>query len=71
MNVFQVHAIDATQAIVVANAIKRANMVKFFGALPPCLIGIEACSSSPYWARELTKLGHLPAMSKRFINLTR
>ena len=57
-NVFQVHAIDARQAIVVAKAIKRANMLKFFGALPPCLIGIEACSSSHYWARELTKLGH-------------
>ena len=52
-------------------AIKRANMAKLFGELPPCLIGIEACSSSHYCARELAKLGHLPAMSKRFINLTR
>lgn len=24
----------------------------------PCLVGIEACSSRHYWARELSKLGH-------------
>jgi transposase len=27
-------------------------------ALPPCLIGMEACASAHYWARELRKLGH-------------
>jgi transposase len=26
--------------------------------LQPCLIGMEACASAHYWARELTKLGH-------------
>jgi transposase len=30
----------------------------FFKALPPCLIGMEACATAHYWARELTKLGH-------------
>jgi len=30
----------------------------FFEALAPCLIGIEACATAHYWARELTKLGH-------------
>src|SRR5262245_62604578 len=25
---------------------------------PPCLIGMEACATAHYWARELTKLGH-------------
>src|SRR5438105_12052648 len=33
-------------------------MMKFFAVLPPCLIGMEACASAHYWARELTKLGH-------------
>ena len=32
--------------------------MKFFAALPPCLIGMEACATAHYWARELTKLGH-------------
>ena len=33
-------------------------MLAFFGKLEPCLIGIEACGSAHYWARELTRLGH-------------
>ena len=33
-------------------------MLTFFTRLEPCLIGIEACGSSHYWARELTRLGH-------------
>ena len=31
----------------------------FFANLSPCLIGMEACGSSHYWARELSKLGHV------------
>jgi len=33
-------------------------VLAFFKALPPCLIGMEACATAYYWARELTKLGH-------------
>ena len=33
-------------------------MLAFFKTLPPCLVGMEACATSHYWARELTKLGH-------------
>jgi transposase len=33
-------------------------VIAFFAALPPCLIGMEACATAHYWARELTKLGH-------------
>ncbi len=29
-----------------------------FEELAPCLVGLEACATSHYWARELTKLGH-------------
>jgi transposase len=32
--------------------------MKFFAALPPCLIGMEACVTAHYWTRELTRLGH-------------
>src|SRR6266498_3900524 len=35
-----------------------ARWLAFFKALPPCLIGMEACATAHYWARELTKLGH-------------
>jgi len=29
-----------------------------FSRLDPCLVGMEACCTSHYWARELTRLGH-------------
>jgi len=57
-NVFQVHGIDAAERVVVRKQLRRGQVMKFFEALPPCLIGIEACASAHYWARELTRLGH-------------
>src|SRR5215470_1562101 len=57
-NVFQVHGIDATEKVVVRKQLRRAQVIKFFAALPPCMIGMEACATAHYWAREFTKLGH-------------
>jgi transposase len=57
-NVFQVHGVDATGQVVVRKSFRRSQMLPFFAKLPPCLVGIEACGTSHYWARELIKLGH-------------
>src|SRR5471032_3332704 len=57
-NVFQVLGIDAKEKVVVRKRLRRNEVIAFFKALPPCLIGMEACASAHYWARELTKLGH-------------
>jgi transposase len=38
--------------------IRRAEVLSFLAGLDPCLIGMEACATSHYWARELTKFGH-------------
>src|SRR5262245_53564966 len=57
-NVFQVHGIDAAEKAVVRKQLRRSQVLAFFKALPPCLIGMEACGTAHYWARELTKLGH-------------
>jgi transposase len=56
--VFQVHAVDAEGRVVVRRQVRRPQLVKFFAGLPPCLIGMEACATAHYWARELTALGH-------------
>ena len=56
-NVFQVHGVDAAGQVVVRKALKRSQVLSFFAKLEPCLIGMEACGSSHYWARELIKLG--------------
>src|SRR3954452_16517145 len=57
-NVFQVHGVDAAGKVVVRKALRRAELLRFFERLPPCLIGMEACGTAHHWARELTKLGH-------------
>jgi transposase len=57
-NVFQVHGIDAAEKVVVRKQLRRGQMMKFFAVLPPCLVGMEACATAHYWARELTRLGH-------------
>ncbi len=57
-HVFQVHGIDAKEKVVVRKQLRRSQVIAFFKALPPCLIGMEACATAHYWARELTKLGH-------------
>jgi transposase len=57
-NVFQVHGIDANEKVVVRKQLRRSQVMAFFEALPPCLIGMEACATGHHWARELRKLGH-------------
>ena len=57
-NVFQVHGIDSNEKVVVRKQLRRSQILAFFKALPPCLVGMEACATAHYWARELTKLGH-------------
>jgi transposase len=57
-NVFQVHGIDASEKVFVRKQLRRSQVLAFFKALPPCLVGMEACATAHYWARELTKLGH-------------
>jgi transposase len=57
-HVFQVHGVDGSGRLVFNKAVKRAKLVSFFAGLPKCLVGLEACGSAHYWARELIKLGH-------------
>lgn len=57
-NVFQVHGVDGNGAILVRRRLRRAEVLKFFEALKPCLVGVEACASSHFWARQLRAIGH-------------
>src|SRR5262249_7376313 len=57
-HVFQVHGVDAEGATVLRKQLRRAQVLAFFGRLPPCLVGLEACATAHYWARELRALGH-------------
>lgn len=56
--VFQVHGVDRTGKVIVRKQLRRNQMLVYFSKLSPVLIGMEACGSAHYWARELGKLGH-------------
>jgi transposase len=66
--VFQVHGVDARGKACLRKQLKRAEMMKFFTKLPPCLIGMEACGSAHYWAHQLSTLGHtVKLMAPQFV----
>jgi len=67
-DVFQVHGVDAHGKAVLRKQLKRKDVVSFFANLEPCLIGMEACGSSHYWARKLAALGHtVRLMAPQFV----
>ena len=57
-NVFHVHAIDASGAVVLRRSLRRGQVERFFAALAPCVVGMEACGGSHHWGRLLQRLGH-------------
>lgn len=57
-HVFQMHGVDWQGKAILRRRLRREQMLAFFDKLPACLIGMEACGSSHYWARELCKRGH-------------
>jgi len=61
-SVFQVHGVDAEGNVIVRRQLKRRHVLAFFQKLPLCVVGLEACASSHYWARGLQALGHTVRM---------
>jgi transposase len=57
-SVFQVHGIGKNGSVVVQRRLRRSQVLGFFSKLLPCVVGIEACGSSHFWAREIGALGH-------------
>jgi hypothetical protein len=57
-HVFQVHGIDPEGTTVLRRRLRRNQVLAFFSRLPRCVVGLEACATAHYWARELAALGH-------------
>lgn len=71
-HVFQVHGADAEGSPIFNRKLRRAEVLRFFAKQPACLVGLEACGGSHYWAREIAALGHEvrlipPAYVKPFV----
>ncbi|WP_337049849.1 IS110 family transposase [Serratia fonticola] len=68
-NIFAVHGVNAAgKPELVRSDVRRAKLLALIANLPPCLIGMEACSGAHYWAREFGKLGHtVRIMAPKFV----
>lgn len=56
--IFQVHGVSADGKVTVKRQLRRSQMIGFFGKLTRCVVGLEACGGSHFWAREIRALGH-------------
>jgi len=56
--VFQLHGVDASGKPVVSARLRRERLEKYFAALSPCVVVMEACGSAHHWARVIGALGH-------------
>lgn len=51
-NVFAVHGVDQNgKTVLIKPKVSRAALPELIASLPPCVIGMEACSGAHYWAR--------------------
>ncbi len=67
-HVFAIHGVNAHGQAILRKQLSRKNVLTYFAQLPPCVVGIEACGGSHYWARELSKLGHeVKLISVKFV----
>jgi transposase len=71
-HVFQAHGAGPAGGVLFRKRLTRAKLLGFFAAQAPCIVAMEACAGSHYWAREISKLGHTvrlipPAYVKPFV----
>ena len=71
-NYFQIHALTSESGSAVTRKLRRSKVLEFFAEIEPSRVGMEACGSAHYWARELKKLGHdvllmPPAYTKPYV----
>lgn len=67
-NVFSVHGVDAGGQVRVRKTVSRARLMELVAHLPPCLIGLEACSGAHEWARRFSAFGHtVKLMAPKFV----
>jgi transposase len=65
---FSLHGVDNHEILCLRKTVSRKKLLSTMANMPPCLVGMEACSGAHYWARELVKLGHdVRIMAPKFV----
>lgn len=58
-NVFAVHGVDKNGIpVLIKPKVPRTALPELMANLPPCTIGMEACSGAHYWGTLLGKIIH-------------
>jgi transposase len=67
-SVFSLHGVDAQGRTILRKTVRRDKLMELIAALPPCLIGMEACGGAHEWARQFQRHGHrIGIMMARFV----
>lgn len=68
-SVFALHGVDEHgKAVLVSPKVTRDKLVGVVAALPPCTVGMEACSGAHHWARTFEAFGHaVRLMAPKFV----
>lgn len=68
-NLFAVHGVDDNgKAVLVKPKVSREHLLPLIAQLPPCVIGMEACSGAHHWARQFRQYGHdVKLMAPKFV----
>jgi transposase len=62
-NVFAIHGIDSSgKPCLVRPNVRRDQLLDLLAQIPPCVIGMEACSGAHHLARTLVQFGHTPKL---------
>jgi len=57
-NVFHAVCCDQHGKKISRKMLRRSQVLTYFAQKEACLVGMEACASAHYWARQLQQLGH-------------
>lgn len=57
-SVFQLCGFNKQGKKLFNKTLRRNQVLRYLSNIEPCLVGMEACGSSHYWAREIRKFGH-------------
>jgi transposase len=57
-SIFHLFAVNQMGRYVKKKQLKRAQLLRYFAQLEPCVVAMQACGGANYWAREMKALGH-------------